>query len=152
MERSPWPLPRLAPSLLPERKALFTVDALCTLVIDHQAFPLQHDVQPGTAEALPLPCQLTHSPAQDVIVALLRLVPVDRGRDAGKQTGPSLTQPKAFCGICRCQLLHLGLQKFFASNSLRDQLSNACWATICLRRRFSSSRDLSLFNSFSVSC
>ena len=38
----------------------FTVDALCTLVIDHQAFSLQHDVQPGTPESLPLTRQLTH--------------------------------------------------------------------------------------------
>ena len=30
-------------------------------------------------------------------------------------------------------------------------MSNACWATICFRRRFSSSTDLSLFNSFNVS-
>ena len=65
--------------LLPERKPLFTVDALCTLVIDHQAFSLQHDVQPGTAKALPLPCQLTHSATQGSIITLLRLVPIDRG-------------------------------------------------------------------------
>ena len=69
----------LAPSFPPERKSLFTVDALCTLVIDHQAFPLQHDVQPGTAKALPLPCQLTHSAPQDIIITLLWPVQVDRG-------------------------------------------------------------------------
>ena len=44
------PAAPLPPPLLPERKPLFTVDALCTLVIDHQAFSLQHDVQPGTAK------------------------------------------------------------------------------------------------------
>ncbi len=47
--RSPF-----APSLLLEREPLFIVDALCALVIDHQAFSFQHDVQPGTAKTLPL--------------------------------------------------------------------------------------------------
>ena len=79
MEWSPGLLPRLAPSLPPEGKPLFTVDALCTLVIDHQAFPLQHDVQPGTAKTLPLPCQFTHSTTQGGDITLFRPVPVDRG-------------------------------------------------------------------------
>ena len=59
--------------------SIFTVGALCTLMIYHQAFSLQHDVQPGTAKTLPLPCQLTHSAPQDIIITLLRPVPVDRG-------------------------------------------------------------------------
>ena len=70
--RSPF-----APSLLLEREPLFIVDALCALVIDHQAFSFQHDVQPGTAKTLPLPCQLTLSAAQSIIITLLRPVPAD---------------------------------------------------------------------------
>ena len=110
----------------------------CTLVIDHQAFPLQHDVQPG----LPM----TGIPFYD---AGRHHHPASAGTcrpRARRRPGPPLTQPKTLYGACCCHLPHLA-PHFRSFLPVTDQLSNACWATICFRTPFSSSRDLSLFNS-----
>src|SRR3990172_5037828 len=61
-----------------------------------------------------------------------------------------LTQPKTANDMADRLSLRLRLQKFFESNSFSARLSRACSATICFKRRFSSSRAFSLFSSLTV--
>jgi hypothetical protein len=42
----------------PQRQSFSTVNPLCPFMVNHQAFPFQQDVQPGTPESLPLLRQL----------------------------------------------------------------------------------------------
>jgi len=62
----------------PQRQTFFAVYPLCSLMINHQAFPFQHDVQPGTTKPFPLLRQIPQAVTQGVIIIRLRPVPVDR--------------------------------------------------------------------------
>jgi len=68
-------------------------------MIDQQALPLQHDVQPGTAKSLPLACQLPQALTQVIVITRFRPVPVDRSRDIDQPAGFPFTQPMALPGM-----------------------------------------------------
>ena len=94
----PYPGSTFPAPLSPERQPFFTVDPLCPLVVNHQAIPLHHDVQPGTAKPLPLRRQLPESLTQEVVNIRFRPVTVDRGRDIDQRTDSPFAQPKALPG------------------------------------------------------
>jgi len=66
-------------------------------------------MQPGTAEPLPLACQLPQALTQSSIIDTFRLVAIHRGRNIDQQAGFPLTQPKTLPGMRDRQTLNLGL-------------------------------------------
>tara|TARA_Y100000588_G_C14280178_1_gene936710 strand:- start:11581 stop:11886 length:306 start_codon:yes stop_codon:yes gene_type:complete len=58
-------------------RLLFLIDVVGSFVIDHQAFYLQRDVQPRTAETLLLLREITYPPAQSIVITPLRPIAMD---------------------------------------------------------------------------
>jgi hypothetical protein len=78
------------------------VNAFGPLVIYHQPFPFQHNVEAWTTKSFPLASYLTQTPTQNVIIIFSRLIPVHRSGDIDQAAGFSLAQPKTFSGMGDC--------------------------------------------------
>src|ERR1035441_10079831 len=138
---------RLLPAFPRQRQTLGAVETKDLLVIDDVAVSPQEDCEPSIAETRPLLRQLAQLRPNLLVGRPPGLVSPGGSPEPDKTAAPRLAPAEFLNHDARRSPLRDGRHHFFPSTPLSAAISRACSATMCLRRRFSSSSCLSFLAS-----